>query len=433
MKAVITAGGRGTRLSSITGNIPKPMILICGKPILEYQINCLRENGIVDIYIIVGYLGDAIKDYFKNGSSFGVKIQYIEENEPLGSAGSLFYLKELIDSDFIFLFGDLMLDIDFHRMARFHKQHNASITLLSHPNSHPFDSDLIVINDENLVISIDSKHNIRNYYYHNLVNSGVYIVSPIILKTYFLTLKKVDFEKDVVNLEIKNKTVYSYHSTEYVKDAGTPERYYSVCGDVKKGIVRTKNLRYPQKCVFFDRDGTINKHIGFANNIDEICLENEVTTGLKLVNDSEFITIIITNQPVIARGELSFEGLKEINNKIETLLGKEGVYFDDLFYCPHHPDKGFEGEVPELKIACNCRKPKTGLIDRAVQLYNIDLSKSYFVGDSTTDIKTGINAGIKTVLVKTGEKGLDNKFLVKADYTINNLSELKNIIEGDYD
>ena len=428
MIGVITAGGKGTRLSSIAFDIPKPMVNIVDKPIIQYQIECLKNNNIKEIYILIGHLGNVIKDYFKDGESFGVDIKYIEEKEPLGSAGSLFYLRDIIKDDFVFVFGDLMLDVYFERMIKFHKEHDAMITLLSHPNSHPFDSDLIVADDNNLVLGIDSKHNVRNYYYHNLVNSGVYVVSHHIFDKYFKEPKKTDFEKDVVNYELINKTVFSYHSTEYVKDAGTPDRYYSVCEDVKKGIVQAKNLKKPQKCVFLDRDGTINKYKGFVRNISDIELEDSASNGIKQINKSEYLTIVITNQPVIARGEVEIKELNSFHNKIETLLGQEGAYYDDLFYCPHHPDKGFVGEIPELKIDCDCRKPKIGLLLKAKEKYNIDLSKSFFVGDSTMDIQTGINAGMKTVLVNTGCKGKDGKYDVTPDFTLDNLSEIIEVI-----
>ena len=431
MIAVITAGGKGTRLSSIARDIPKPMVRILDKPILEYQIESLKKSGINDIYILIGHLGYVIKDYFKDGKDFGVHISYIEEKEPLGSAGSLFFLKSVIKDDFVFVFGDLMLDVYFERMVTFHKQHNAKITLLSHPNSHPFDSDLIVTDENNVVVGIDSKNNVRDYYYHNLVNSGVYVVSNVILEDYFSELHKVDFEKDVVDSELINRTVYSYHSTEYVKDAGTPDRYYSVCDDVKNGIVESKNLKKPQKCIFLDRDGTINKYKGFLRTIDDIELEKNAAEGIKKINKSKYLTIVITNQPVIARGEVTIDELNRFHHKIETLLGKEGAFYDDLLYCPHHPDSGFEGEVKELKFDCACRKPKIGLLVEASKRYNIDLSKSYFVGDSTIDIQTGINAGMKTILVETGVKGSDKKYSVKPDYTIKNLNDILTILKGE--
>lgn len=431
MIGVITAGGKGTRLSSIASDIPKPMVNIVNKPIIQYQIECLRNNNIKDIYILIGHLGYVIKDYFKDGKDFGVSIKYIEEKEPLGSAGSLYFLRDIIQDDFVFVFGDLMLDVFFERMIKFHKEHHAMITLLSHPNSHPFDSDLIVADDNDLVVGIDSKHNVRDYYYHNLVNAGVYVVSHHIFDSFFKEPIKTDFEKNVVNIELQNETVYSYHSTEYVKDAGTPDRYYSVCDDVKNGIVKAKNLKNPQKCIFLDRDGTINKYKGFIRDINSIELEDGVADGIKNINKSEYLTIVITNQPVIARGEVKVEELSAFHNKIETLLGKEGAYYDDLFYCPHHPDSGFEGEIKELKFDCDCRKPKTGLLLKAKEKYNIDLSKCFFVGDSTMDIQTGINAGMKTILVKTGNKGEDGKYDAKPDYIITNLSEISKIVEGE--
>ena len=428
MIAVISAGGKGTRLSQVTIDIPKPMAKIASKPILEHQIDCLRENGVKDIYLLIGYLGNVIKDYFKDGSSFGVNIHYVEEKEPLGSGGGLFFLKDIIKDDFIFVFGDLIFDVYFKKMIDFHKEHKGLITLLSHPNSHPFDSDLIISNENDLVTSIDSKHNVRNYFYHNLVNSGVYVVSNHIFDKYFKEINKVDFEKDIVKLEIPNGTVYSYHSTEYVKDAGTPDRYYSIGEDIKKGIVKAKNLSRKQKAIFLDRDGTINKFIGFARDINKIELEENAAEGLKKINRSEYISIVITNQPVIARGEVTLAQLDEIHKKIETLLGQSGAYYDDLYFCPHHPDSGFEGEVKELKIKCNCRKPGIELILRAAEKYNIDISKSYVLGDTTMDIQTGVNAKCKTILVETGEKGLDKKFNVKADYQIKDLSEINKII-----
>lgn len=428
MIAVISAGGKGTRLSQVTIDIPKPMAKIASKPILEHQIDCLKENGVKDIYLLIGYLGDVIKDYFKDGSSFGVNIHYIEEKEPLGSGGGLFFLKDIIKDDFIFVFGDLIFDVYFKKMIDFHKEHKGLITLLSHPNSHPFDSDLIVSNENDLVTSIDSKHNVRSYFYHNLVNSGVYIVSNHIFDKYFNEINKVDFEKDIVKLEIPNGTVYSYHSTEYVKDAGTPDRYYSIGEDIKKGIVKAKNLSRKQKAIFLDRDGTINKFVGFARDINKIELEENAAEGLKKINRSEYISIVITNQPVIARGEVTLAQLDEIHKKIETLLGQSGAYYDDLYFCPHHPDSGFEGEVKELKIKCGCRKPGIELILRAAEKYNIDISKSYVLGDTTMDIQTGVNAKCKTILVETGEKGLDKKYNVKADYQIRDLSEINKII-----
>lgn len=123
---------------------------------------------------------------------------------------------------------------------------------------------------------------------------------------------------------------------------------------------------------------------------------------MKEINKGVFVSLVITNQTVIVRGESSFDQLREINNKIETLVGKNGAYFDELFFCSHHSDKGFEDEIPSLKFGCDYRKPKNVLLLHVKEKYNIDLIKLYFVGDTTMDIQTGINAGMKTILIKTG-------------------------------
>lgn len=421
IKAVIMAGGKGTRVQEIAPDIPKPMIKILGKPILQYQIECLRNNGITDITLIVGYKKEFIQNYFQHGENFGVNINYIIEEEPLGTAGALYYLKEY-DEDFIFLFGDLIFDIDFQRFFDFHKSHHGLITLYCHPNSHPYDSDVIVSDDSNKVIQILNKKEERNFYYSNLVNSGVSIVNTKALENLYQPIKS-NFETNIIKPLLNNGLVYSYKYSEYIKDAGTPDRLKAVENDIQNGSVFAKNLSKKQKAIFLDRDGTINKSVGFLTNINQFEVLNKVTEAIKLINSSQYLTIVTTNQPVIARGEVTYEELNQIHQKMETLLGNEGAYLDDIYYCPHHPDSGFADEIKELKIDCDCRKPNIGLLLQASEKYNIDLLSSWYIGDRTVDIQTGKNANMKTILLLTGEAGKDKKYNVAPDYIANNLLE----------
>lgn len=414
------AGGKGTRISSVVSNVPKPMIPIIDKPLLEYQIESLKKSGILDIIIIIGYMGEVIKNYFGFGEKWNVNITYVVENKPLGTAGALYYLKDIIKEDFFLVFGDLILDIDWVRFMNFHKKYQGCITLFGHPNSHPYDSDVVITGKDNKVEKIDSKKNIRNYYYHNFTNAGLYCVSPKIFENIHF-IKKSDFEKDIILKYITSKEVYAYKSTEYVKDIGTPDRYFSVINDIKKGIVSSKNLKNKQKCIFLDRDGTLNVLKGFINNSNDLELIPGVSEAIKLLNLSEYLAIIITNQPVISRGECTFEELEKIHMKLETELGNNGAFLDGIYFCPHHPDKGYKGEIHELKFDCGCRKPKTGMIIKAAKEYNIDLEASWYIGDTTTDIQTGINAGLHTMLVMTGEAGQDAKYNVQAEYFANDL------------
>lgn len=410
--AVIMAGGKGSRLRSITNDeIPKPMVPVNGKPLLEYQVDKLKAYGIKKIVMIVGHLGEKIEDHFKDGKDFGVDIDYIFEKEPLGTAGAFYYLKDKIDTkDFLLIFGDVFFDLDFDRMEAFHFKNSALTTLLAHPNGHPYDSDLIQMDDNGKVVGFDSKHNVRDYWYDNMVNAGMYVINRELMDLVKEPIK-TDFERDILANQVKlGANIYAYHSPEYVKDVGTVDRINATVEELKSGLIQSKNLKNKQRAIFLDRDGTMNVSKGFISKADDLELIPGTIEAIKDINKSGALAIVITNQPVIARGECSFEELHNIHNKLKTLLGEKGAFVDDIFYCPHHPDKGFEGEVPELKFDCECRKPKTGMIEEAVEKYNIDLSKSYMVGDSTMDLEMARNAGIKSVLVNTGFAGNDGKY-----------------------
>ena len=426
MKVVIMAGGKGTRIASVRSDVPKPMINICGKPILEHQIDNLKACGLTDIILVIGYLGDKIKEYFGDGSKFGVNIEYFVEDHPLGTAGALFKMPQLTE-DFLLLCGDVIIDVDFNRFIAFHKEHKAWASLVAHPNGHPYDSSLLVTEidapktvggmpeDTHQVIQWMAKEDERTYY-KNRVNAGIELISPELLKETMKnfvprhpeTPDKIDLDRDVLKPNIPSGKIFAYDTPEYIKDMGTPDRFYETEKDIESGKVHARNLKNKQKAIFLDRDGTINKMVGFVTKPEQFELIEGAAEAIKAINKSGYLAIVVTNQPVIARGDCTFEELQTIHDKMETELGKVGAFVDAIYVCPHHTDKGFEGERPEYKCNCDCRKPKPGLLLKAAKDFNIDLSESYMIGDSHRDVEAGENAGVmKSVKVEENkENGL---------------------------
>lgn len=430
MQAVIMAGGKGTRLSALTKDlIPKAMVEVKGIPLIGWQIKELKKYNINKITVVVGHLKDKIIEYLKDGKEFDCEIDYIIENEALGTAGAFYYLKDRIkDEYFLLVFGDVFFNIDIDRMEAFHKEKKSLATLFIHPNSHPFDSDLVEIDINNKIINFDSKNNTRNYYYNNLVNAGIYILNKSVLDKVS-TLKKIDLEKDILSLMIKNnENIYGYVSSEYVKDVGTPERIESMLIDLEKKVIENKNLKKKQKAIFLDRDGTINKLNSFIYKENQFELEDFVVEAIKLINKSSYLAIVLTNQPSVARGLCEEEDIEYIHKKLKTLLGEKGAYLDGIYFCPHHPDKGFLGENIKYKISCNCRKPQLGLLEKAEKDFNIDISSSYMIGDSTIDLEFAKRAKLKSILLETGYAGKDGKYEAKEDFKASNLLEAVKII-----
>lgn len=404
MKVVIIAGGKGTRIASINNEIPKAMIPVEGKPVLEYQIELAKRYGFTDILLIIGYLGDKIRSYFGNGDRWGVHIDYYEETIPLGTAGALAELKDLLAEDFFVFYGDTVMDIALDQMLTFHQNNHSDATLFLHPNDHPYDSDLVKIDSHNQISGFYSKPHPENLVCRNLVNAALYILSPRVLN-YIPQGCKSDFGKHIFpKLLAEELQLFGYISPEYIKDMGTPERYEKVCNDVIIGKVARLNKQYSRAAVFLDRDGVVSKEVDLLCKPEQLELIDGAAEAIHYINQKGYLAVIVTNQPVIARNLCSIEELEYIHNKLETLLGTQHAYLDAIYYCPHHPDKGYPEERPEYKIACECRKPKPGMLLQAAKDWNINLSESYMIGDRDTDLLAGNNASVKqSILIEQNQ------------------------------
>jgi histidinol-phosphate phosphatase family protein len=420
MKAVIIAGGKGTRLGLT--DLPKPMVPLLGKPLLEHQILLLKRYGITDVTFLTGHMSEKIEAYFGNGKNWGVNISYIKETVPLGTGGAVLQLKDRITERFLVLYGDVVMDFDISRFSDFDAQSDSIGSLIVHPNDHPYDSDLVERNGD-LITRFISKPHPEGLLYENLVNAAVYILGPDIFEHIPEGISS-DFGKDIFPAILsKGGVLRAYISPEYIKDLGTPDRLTKVEGDLRSGKIARWNLSNRRAAIFIDRDGVINKEVDNLRDIEDFEILPGVQEAIRKINLSDFLAIVVTNQPAVAKGFLEVDDLRLIHKLLETTLGEKRAFVNQIYFCPHHPDSGFEGENKSLKIACNCRKPSTGMIEQAVSDYNIDLSKSYFIGDTTTDIMTAKNAGIKSFLVQSGYAGKDGKFEVIADFEVADLGE----------
>lgn len=400
MQLVIIAGGKGTRLG--LKSIPKPMIKIGGIPLLQHQIKLAQRFGLENVIIISSHKANATINYFKDGKRFDTKITHIVEETPLGTAGCLKVAEDLLENRFMVFYGDLLINFDLDCFIKQDVIHECDATLVVHPNDHPYDSDLVQTDKQDRITAFFPKPHIKGVFYQNLANAGVYILSKKVLR-YIPNDKKTDLGKDIFPQMLQcNCSLIGYRTTEFIKDIGTPKRLSQIRKEFESGKVKRSSRENKQKAIFLDRDGVINKEIGGVTNTRDFELIPGTIEAIKLINNSEFLCIIVTNQPGIAKGFITEDSFFEISRKMETLLGEQGAFIDDLFYCPHHPDQGYPNERVELKINCTCRKPNIGMIERAAIKYNINLEESHMIGDSFRDIQCAKNANLKTAGVLTG-------------------------------
>jgi len=395
----ILLGGRGTRLGLV--DRPKPMVDFLGAPLLERMVRQLAEQGFTELVFLTGHMSHVIRDHFGDGRAFGVSITYCHEEVPLGTARATRAAAAALGDEFLLLYGDVAEEIDFGRFLERARHLGGAGTLFVHPNDHPYDSDLVVADPETHRIRafLDKPH-AADLLARNLVNAGLYYLRPAIFAAIPAGDALFDWGRDVFPQAVRDGfELYAYRSAEYMKDVGTPKRLAKAEGDVRSGLVSARSMRHPQRAVFLDRDGVINREIDGVGCPEDVEILPGVAETIARINRSPLLAIAITNQPGLAKGFFSFDDLDRVHAQMDGLLAEGGGFLDDLYFCPHHPETGFDGEVAALKIPCTCRKPAPGMLLQAAADYNIDLSRSVMIGDRPSDLKAGRAAGTRTILI----------------------------------
>lgn len=411
-EVAILAGGFGSRLKSVIGeDIPKPMAEIDGKPLLEHQLELCLANGFKRVVILLHHLPHVIENHFGDGKEWGLRIRYLVEESARGTAGAIRDALPFLSDQFLIIYGDTFLDVDLRAFWNAKASADNFLTF-AHPNSHPFDSDLLLLDEGNYVVDVFRPSINEKKTYNNIVNAALYVAERSAFETLVPSEGEMDISSELFGIMISNGyKIRAYKSVEYIRDMGTPERYQRVQSDVTLGLPKRLSSRSKRRCVFLDRDGVINLDVGHLSDKADFQLLDGVEQSIKKINDAGYLVICVTNQPVIARGDLTRDDLDEIHRYLEVMLGREGAYLDDIFYCPHHPDKGFSGEITELKVHCQCRKPAPGMLLEAISKYNIDVTTSWMIGDHNRDIEAGKAVGVKTILLTDSLKANGSEML----------------------
>jgi mannose-1-phosphate guanylyltransferase/phosphomannomutase len=405
------------------------MVTIGGRPNLEHQVLLARRYGFTSVLFLVSHLADRIEAHVGRGQRCGMEFSYCAEDPPLGTAGALRHAGQLLQDRFLVLYGDVFIECDLARLWADHANSRAIATLVVHPNDHPDDSDLVDADREGKISAIYPKPRPDDQYLPNTVNAGAVVIERKILAS-IPPGRHLDLARDIFPVLARDGGLRAYHSAEYFKDFGTPDRLARVRLDFETGKPARLSRGRSRPAVFLDRDGVINKEVSYLSDPAQMELISGAAEAIGRLNEAGFLVIVVTNQPVVARGDCTLDVLQLIHNKMETLLGRKHAWIDALYFCPHHPDKGFADEVPELKVDCKCRKPKTGMFDQAVQDWNISLSGSYGVGDSRRDVIAARRVGIVAIGVKTGHGCRDCDARESPDWFVEDLQEAVDIILG---
>ena len=375
-------------MRGILGDIPKPLAEVGGVTLLGHQLSLLHRHGFSEVIVLVNHGADLIADWLKSQGTLGLDVRLIDDGVARGTAGAVLAALPHLASEFAVLYADTMVGVDLTRFWNWHASDpSASASLFLHPNDHPANSDLVEINSNDRVLRFHPYPHPPGAWLPNLVNAALYIVRRDAIARWQGATPPLDFGKDLFPRMLEEGLVLrGYNSPEYIKDAGTPSRLERVRAAFASGAVARASLSQPQRAVLIDRDGTLNEDNGHIAEAENLNVFPFVGPALRRLNEAEWRAVVVTNQPVLARGEASKAEMRRIHARLDSEVANDHAYFDRVYLCPHHPDRGFPGEIAELKVGCDCRKPKPGLITRAAQDLNLDFAESWLIGDSTADL-----------------------------------------------
>jgi histidinol-phosphate phosphatase family protein len=374
-QAVILAGGRGTRLRPLTDTVPKPMILMNGKPFLEYLVELLKENGICEIVLLLGYLPEKIIDHFKDGSRFGVKITYSISDVSDDTGTRIKKAENLLHDHFLLMYCDNYLPFNLKKLVEFYEKQKTLASVTVYANKDGITKNNTFVDESGLVLTYDRTRQQKNL---NGVDVGFFVLNKKI--TEWMPKENFSFQDTIIPKLIKQHQLSGFFINN---------RYYSI-GSLER-LPLTEQFLQPKKVIFLDRDGVINKKppkAKYVKNWSEFEFLPGAVEALALLTKRGYDIYLISNQAGIARGVMTEQDLETINKNLQKELELHGAHINGFYYCPH----GWNDN-------CECRKPKPGMLLQAAREHHLDLTKTFFIGDDERDVEAGNAAGCKTILV----------------------------------
>lgn len=389
---ILIAGGKGTR--SIDPSVPKSLHLIASVSLIEHQIRFLQEIGCEDLIIVGNFGFDQICEHIENSDFKGIRIQLIAEEEFGGTLGALKFSQSYVGGKGAWvILGDLYFQVNLHEIEKFVKLDQTDLLVLSHPNDHPFDSDLVSFDQlTNEIFEFQSKgSSLSNGVLGNSAVAGIYYINFHKLDS---APNRGDISGDLIPFSLRhNWKTLNFTTVEYCKDSGTSERIKSIESDLNKGV-EVKRSKIGKSACFIDLDNTLLSNIEIKNQYSEFQLDRDLLAHIRILNKSGIPVIILSNQPGISKGFFTIQDWGLFRMKVERELAKVGAFIDDWVICPHHPESGHLGELSHLKVPCACRKPLSGMFEEMSRKHNIDLTTSIMVGDSDVDSISSRKVGV---------------------------------------
>lgn len=377
-QAVILAGGRGLRLRPLTDDRPKPMVEVNGRPFLEYLIDLLKENNIMDIVLLLGYMPEKIIRHFGDGSRYGVTIRYSVGDEEWETGKRLRQAADLLGGTFLLMYADNFWPMDINLMQDFYVRNKARYMVTVYNNRDGFaeynrENNMLVAGD-NSVLKYDRS---RKDPQLNAVDIGFFVLQKSIIAT--MPERNFSFEIDTLPKVIAAGELVAFR---------TDHGYYSLTNPAS--LPKLERFFAPRKIIFIDRDGVINEPIkgDYVRSWSQFKFMADAVAGLGLLVQNGYEIFIISNQRGIGRGLMTEGDLEGIHSKMTAVLARHNINISNIYYCPHLEEE-----------RCFCRKPAPGLLHRAANENFINLRRSIFIGDQESDYEAGQAAGCKTILV----------------------------------